>query len=271
MSGARASFRVSPLNFPGLAGAVGAWLRVPLATVTGAGISSLPDVLSNNPAVQGTDAARPPRAAAANGLLVAQGVDDRMSWPANAGNNQLVTWGFAAHIKIDALATGFMALLRCGPTNVAYPAATDSHALGIFTPGQVSLSAFNDATGTLARRCFSTANKLTDTGYVFLTVEYNGAFSTDATKLVMSFDGVADTLSFGNELGAPGAYPASLQGQPGGTDIALLNRRAGANTNPFIGKLGPNIYILGSAMTGVTAGLLTPAARAALSDFERPT
>ena len=65
--------------------------------------------------------------------------------------------------------------------------------------------------------------------------------------------------------------PTTLQGQPGGSNIVLLARRESASSSPVTGDVGPNIYILGSAMPGVTSGLLAPAARVALANFERPT
>lgn len=263
---ARCSFK--GLFNPVQLGVISAWLRVPLAAVTNSGISSLPDVLSSNPAVQSTDAARPPLVAAGNGLLVAQGVDDRLQWPANSTNNQLVTWGFAAHVLLDDVALT-KTLLRIGLATSNWPQATDSLRLAVASTRALFLVLTNDATGVVRRSAGSSAGMLASDRYVFMTVEINLGASGEANQVVMSFDGVADTLTFADDAGTPGAMPAAMQGAV--TDIALLGERINSNRLPFIGHIGPNIYILGSAMPGVTSGLLTPAARVALSNFERPT
>lgn len=269
--GARGSIFPSSLGptDPVLSGVITAWLRVPLATVTGLGMSSLPDVLNSNPAVQATDLARPPQFTSANGLLVGQGVDDRMSWPANAANNQLVTWGFATHMIRDTTTT--QCIFRTGPTTLTQPQPTDSHAIFLGSTSGVQFNAFTDATGTQAYRGLSPAASVSTSAYVFVTVEFDGSQATDPAKLTITLDGVVQTLSFANHVGTPGAMPAALQGQPGGSDIALFGQRTNATTTGFVGKMGPNIYILGSKMAGATEGLLTPAARFSLGSFERPT
>lgn len=252
-----------------LSGVITAWLRVPLATVTGLGISSLPDVLNSNPAVQATDAARPPRVTTTNGLLVARGVDDRMSWPANAANNQLVTWGFATHLIRDTTTT--QAIYRSGLTTSSHPQATDSHSIFLTSGSAFQFLAFTDATGGQARAGTTPAAVLSTSAYRFVTVEFDGSQATDIDKCVITIDGVVQVLLFSNSVGAPGAFPVALQGQPGGTDIALFGQRTNATTSAFVGKMGPNIYILGGKMAGATEGLLTAEARAALGNFERPT
>jgi hypothetical protein len=256
---------------PASVSAITSWHRVPLATVTGSGISSLPDVLNSNPAVQATDAARPPRVASAgNGLLVMQGVNDRLSIPAISGNNQLVTWGFATHILLDDVAATKY-ILRRGVSTGTEPVATDSDVLTILSDESLFFRVHADASGGQIRSAATPAGTLTNAAYRFVTVEFNGNLAAEANRCVITVDAAVQTLSFANSVGTPGAMPAALQGQPAGTDISLLDQRTNAGLSPFIGKMGPNIYFLGAAMPGVTAGLLTPTARAALMNFERPT
>lgn len=266
-SHAQAHFHNPQTPAQGATRATGVLLDVASAVVTGAGISSLPDLMNVNPAVQATDAARPPRVAAGNGVLVAQGVDDRLSLPAIAANNQLVTWGFAAHVLLDDGAVN-KTLLRSGLATANWPQATDSHRLTVISTEALFLVVANDATGAVRRSASSSSSKLSTSAYVFVTCEINLGLTGESNQVVMSFDGIADTLTFADNAGTPGAMPAALQGAA--SDIALLGERTDSNRLPFIGKI-VNLRIFRRAMPGVTAGLLTPAARAILSAQNRPS
>jgi hypothetical protein len=250
--------------------AVTSILEVDLATVTGSGVSSLPDALNSNPAVQATDGARPPRVSAANGLLVMQPSNDLLSLPAISANNQLTTWGFGAHVKLDDLTTSKF-LLRYGPNTTFDPVATDSHNVRVLADESVFLQVFNNALGTSARNAVTPASVLNSTDYKFLTVEINLPLVGEANQVLITTDNVIHALTFGNSIGAPGAMPAALQGQPGGTNIVLFAEWLTSAITPFIGKLGPKLYFFGSAMAGVTRGLLTSDARAFLANHRRPT
>ena len=254
---------------PASISAITSHLNVTTATVTGSGISSLPDLLNSNPAVQATDAARPPRVASANGVLVGQGVDDRMSWPANSANNQLVTWGFATHLIRDTSTT--QGIYRSGLTTSSHPQATDSIALFLTSADGLSILVFADASGGQVRNGAVPGGTFSTTVYKFVTVEYNGAAATEAEKLVATIDGSPVALAFSDNVGTPGAMPSALQGQPAGTDIALWGQRTNATTSAFVGKMGPNIYVLGTKETGATEGLLTGPQRVSLFYYQRPT
>ncbi len=251
-----------------------AMLRVPHSStvVTGLGISSLFDTLNNNPAVQATDGARPPRVASAgNGVLVMQGVDDRLSLPAIAANNGLTNWMFATHLLLDDVAA-VKTLLRYGLSTANSPQATDSHILTVRADESVRLQVFTDALGTSSRGATSSVSKLNNTTYTSLIVEVALGQTGESNKIVMSFDGVPDTLSFADLTGTPGAMPVALQGQPAGTDIAVWGERTNSLRLPFIGKGGPNlIWTAISPMAGVTKGLLTDEARLAISALDRPS
>lgn len=266
----RRSAATGPAFAPTQISAITSILDVATATVTGAGVSSLPDLLNVNPAVQGTDAKRPPRVASAgNGTLLLQPNDDTLTLPAIAANNQLVTWGFATFLRLDDLITTKY-LLRYGPTGAFDPAATDSLNLRILGNEGVFIQVFTNALGTAARSAQTASGALNSSAYTFVTVEFNGNLAAEADRVVITIDGVVQTLSFGNSVGAPGAMPAALQGQPVGTDIVLFSEIASGFT-PYLGSAGPKIYFFGAAMAGVTQGLLTAGARQALSAFQRPT
>jgi hypothetical protein len=127
---------------------------------------------------------------------------------------------------------------------------------------------FNDNTGTLARN--ATWPILNNTAYKFITCELNLGLVGESNQVVISVGGIVQTLTFGNSIGAPGAMPSSLEGQPGGVDIVLLAERSTASNSPLVGEI-VNIYFLGAAMPGATAGLLTPTARISLRNHNRPT
>lgn len=238
--------------------AVRGWLRLAAGTITGAGYSSVPDVLASNPAVQGTDANRPPNLNSTNNLPRADfdGSADHLTWPAASNNNQTVTSGFAAWCEFDTVNNlGGIYSSIVGASGRA-EVSKDSAALIV----NVNISQFSIRRGTVAG-AFSAGTKY------FITWEYNGAEATDALKCTITIGGVVQTVSFTDDTGAPGAMPATLVSTAGPWVIG--SRLTGSG---FLnGKIGPNIYILGSKMTGATEGLLTAAARTALMNFEAPT
>jgi hypothetical protein len=195
-----------------------------------------------------------------------QGLNDALAVPPHAGNNGLIQWGFACHIALDDTTVQHR-ILRVGPGTANDPVATDSHAINIGTTEAISFTAYTDALGTSSYRGVTGVGVISTT-YVFLTVEIDLAAATDAEKCVITIDASIQALTFGNQTGTPNAFPAALQGAP--SDLALMNRRTNASSFPVIGRMGPNIYFLNAKMAGATQGLLTPAARALLADFERP-
>jgi hypothetical protein len=262
--------RRAPFDPSTLSGIIGAILDPAHAStvVTGLGVSSLADELGGSPAVQSTDGLRPPRVSATNGELVLQGVNDVLMWPASSANNQLVTWGWCGHLLLDNL-TASKYLLRYGPGGSTDPVATDSHNLRVLGDESLFLQVFTDATGGQARNASMAGGALDSTSYKFVTLEMNLALVGEANQVVITVEAAVQALNFANSIGAPGAMPAALQGQPGGSDIMLLNNRTNANLAPCIGKLGRQ-YILKAAMPGVTRGLLTTAAREYLRQLRRP-
>lgn len=240
--------------------AVAAWLRFAQGTVTGSGYSSLPDVLASNPATQSTDSLRPPNSNSANGFPRGDfQAADYLSWPVASNNNQTAASGFAAWVEFDTLPASVQCLFGSlnGATNRIEVCAFSSN---LFV--NVFHSQF------VARR--GTASAVLATGTkVFVTWEFDGSGANDAAKCVLTLNGTAQTLAFTDDSGAPGAMPSALVATAGAHAIGA--RRVSDGLSPLDGKVGPNIYILGSKMTGATTGLLTTAARAALMNFEAPT
>ncbi len=267
MGHARRSFKT--FNPDQLASIIGAMLDPGHSgtVVTGAGISSLADAFGGPPATQGTDANRPPRTTASNGVTVMQGVNDRLVLPATSATNQLTKWWWAAHILLDDVTTAKF-LMRYGPTASFDPAATDSHNLRILGDESLFLQVFTNAAGTAARSASGGAAFFNNTSYVFATCEINLDLVGEANQVCMTADAVVKSVTFANSVGAPGAMPAALQGQPAGSDITIWSEVV-AGFGDFVGKSG-RWYIGKGAEPGVTQGCLTPATRANLALFDRP-
>jgi hypothetical protein len=246
---------------PSQLSAVAAWLRLQQGTITGSGYSSVPDVLASNPATQSTDGSRPPNLNSSNALPRADfdGSADFLSWPAVSNNNQTTTWGFAGWFEMDTIAAGQAGFI------CALPGATnriDATRNGGDFLVDVYTSQF------VARRANITSAFSAATKY-FITFEFDGGGATEADRAVLTINAVVQSPTYSNGSGTPpgSTMPTSLISTAG--PYIIGSRTSG--TGFLDGKMGPNLYILGSKMTGATQGLLTTAARAALMGFEQPT
>ena len=112
---------------------------------------------------------------------------------------------------------------------------------------------------TTARRG-ATQTATTAATWTFVTLEYDGSKATDALKCIITIGGTAQTLTFSDSAGAPGAMPATLV-QPTGS--IFIGSRDSVPNQPFVGSIGPNIYILNRQ--------LTASERSQLMNFEEPT
>jgi len=236
---------------------VSAWLRFASGTVTGHGFSSVPDVLNSNPAVQTVDAARPARVLSANGLPLGDfdGTSGRLQWPLNAagtGNNGTSATGFMFWLVPDNV-TGDQRLI----TIWIGGSQTDSTRKLIFEKTGAALRLFI-RDGAVNPEALTGA-VLAIGVPVCVGFEFNGALGTSAAKVVITVNGVAVAST-------NGAMPTTLTVCAGDLTIGAYG-----SSLLFDGRMGPNILVLGSAMAGVTSGLLTPAARLALANFEAPT
>jgi peptidoglycan hydrolase-like protein with peptidoglycan-binding domain len=256
--GARGSFR--GLFNPANVSAVSAWLRFAQGTITGSGFSSVPDVLASNPATQSTDALRPPLNNTANGLQRGDfAASDFLSWPAASNNNQTAASGFATWVEFDALPVSVQCLFG------SLVGATNRIELCAFS-NNLFVNVFHSQ--FVARRGTASA-ALTAGTKLFVTWEYDASGANDAAKCVLTLNASPLTLAFTDDSGAPGAMPSALVATAG--PHAIGARRVSDGLSPVDGKMGPNIFILGSKMAGATTGLLTTEARTNLMNFEAPT
>lgn len=241
--------------------AITAWLRLADGTITGSGYSSVPDKYASNPAVQGTDANRPPNLNSANALPRADfdGTADHLLWPAAANNNGTSFWGFAAWVEPDVVTAGIRGFL-CATPGASNKIEVIRSAADLLV--DVYHSQFVSRRGAVAA-ALSAATK------VFLTTEFAADGANEAAQLTITLNASAQTVTFSDSSGTPGAMPAALPTASG--NITIGCRNSGGVTGFLDGKIGPNIWILGSRMAGATQGLLTTSARNALMNFERPT
>lgn len=215
-------------------------------------VNSIPDIYSGN-AITANHFSRQPTG---NSDYTLQWASDGMV--GNAISN-LVHWGWAAWLLPNSL-SGQGSLIRMGAATTAEPfVAGDALRLEVFD-GQIDLNVCLDATGANIRR--ATSGVLLSTSVPkFLTVECAFDAATDAEKVVVTVDGVVQSISFGVFAGTAAAMPATLQACPA---VSMFDRRTNATATTFAGRTGRNIFILGGKEPGATLGLLTPFGRRAL-------
>jgi hypothetical protein len=244
-------------------GPLSAWLRVVNATLVSGDVSSLPDSLNVNPAVQSVAGRRPTAENSAGNALPCMrfAANDVLSWPLNASNNGVSNTGFGLWMKPDSIATADQRLVTI---QSGTGGASDNHlTLRLLTSTLSGMAFITTANG---RNATGTSPALT-TGWQFVTVEYEAAAATESLRLTLTVNGTVSTRAFSN-IGAGGTL-GSLPAVTG--NILFGNTQdSAAPLNPFSGLIGPNIYALSSKMTGAT-GLLAASARAALMNFEAPT
>lgn len=238
--------------------AVSAILSVPNATLVSGDISSLPDLLNANPAVQTVAARRPTLELSAGNRLPCMrfATNDVLSWPItaqSAGGTSQAGWGL--WVKLDA-ASGSQSLI-----NITTSTGASGTKLRMGTSvATVTCRASPDGT---AIKTNTTGNVL-DTGWHFITFEYDSTAGTDAAKMTVTFDGVSvGTVAGGATLGA-------LFAATGNILIGNLQDAASA-LSPLNGLIGPQIYAFASKTAGATTGLMSSAERASLMAYEAPT
>jgi hypothetical protein len=249
-------------SFPANFSVLSAWLRVANATVTGSGVSSLPDVLNANPAVQATDSKRPPLGTSANGLpILTFNGSQMLQWPLIPANNGTSALGCAFWYKpgiVNDFQMPFGITAEAGSTAVykfMFPQPTNALALKCFFSG-----VGNGRNGQ--------SSLVLNVGqWYFVTGEYY-SIGTEAVRHVLTIDGVVLSLTYSNDnSGGSG----NLSAASGNAIIGSSNTTGGLPALATGAALGPNIYTFNNKMAGATEGLLTPAARIALMNYEAPT
>jgi hypothetical protein len=234
-------------------GPLSAWLRVSQSTVTGLGVSSLPDSFNTNPAVQATDAKRPAKGTSANALaILTPDGGDALQWPLNASNNSATQLGFGIWFNPVSL-TGQEVLISL---DVSSSGGATANKMQFSRNGNV-LHVFVWQAGVLA--FLASTTNLVAGAWHFLTMECD----TPSQSLVVSVGGVttSSVLPTTTPLQAVTGNAVLLADQVNPVFIAVSSGS----------KVGPNIYAFNAKMPGATVGLLTAAARTALMSFEVPT
>jgi hypothetical protein len=189
--------------------------------------------------VQTTDARRPPNSTSVNGLPIALFTDDFLSWPLSAPNNSATKNGFACWCK--STLSGLQNL------KVIWGAGGGASAnkLDFFLNG-AGLSYLMESGGTASIASLMSANT-----WHFVTVEYDGTQGSNATRCLVTVDGVI--------LGTTNtAVPTSQPTPSGNASIG------GFAASQFLnGALGPNFFELNRQ--------LTTTERNNLMNFEVPT
>lgn len=227
--------------------AVTGWLRLaaPGTTTLGSGYNNVVDVLNANPAVQTDDTRRPAASVSANGLPIMTFVDDFLSWPLNASNNQSVALGFAGWLKAADIVTN---------KTIAITGLTAGGASANKVLYMLNNASYRTDAMTVDRHALTGA--VADTGWHFVTYEINCATTPETAQAIITLDTVVQAVSFSSDT----AWPVSL-GTPTGNMFIGATTLAGAS--PWVGFMGPNLYALGRQ--------LTAAERTTLFNFERPT
>jgi hypothetical protein len=243
----------SPAN---LEGVVTSWFRLAQGTITGAGYSSIPDLLdAGNPLVQAADAQRPPGGTSSNGLPIIAAVDDFMPVAVTAARANVTTWGFWAWVRQGATANNMHSF------RAANGASANRHTLFWQTTGTELVAEISAPGGS---RFVGTTGHAA-AAWHFITIEFNGNRAGDA-RCILTVDGVVPgTLGYATGTGIA-EMPATMTAITGAGSMFAL----GAAGPFYVGDWGPNFGFLGGAMAGATEGLLTAAARTSLMNFERP-
>ena len=208
--------------------AITAWLRVANSTVTGAGISSLPDVLNVNPAVQGTDANRPALGTSANGLSLITGASGKvLTWPLAASNNATSQWGIAMHIR-SPLSTAARAFWGVRGGNGA---DIDRIFVRVGTDESVNAQVFIDASN--ARQGATAASQIGDNTWHHVTIEFDGTAVAEAAKLTITVDTAVKALTLRNPVGAGAMYASGER-----HESHEASRDGGRGGNPIGGRAG---------------------------------
>lgn len=236
-------------------GVVSSWFRLAAGTITGSGYSSVPDILdAASPATQGTDARRPPAAVSANGFPIVTVASHALVIPVTAARYGTTKWGFWGWFRRNTGADNLSSASAVSGSSV------DRLFMGYVSTNYRALVVSPDGSQTRAADVPSgTINT-----WKFMTVEYNADFAGDLA-MCMTVDGTPIVPTFS---GALGAIPATLRAVTGNSSFGAISA---AGSLPFVGSIGGNWGFLGGAMAGVTTGLLTPAARTQLMNFEAPT
>jgi hypothetical protein len=258
-----ANFYTSAAAFvPSGVSAVSAWLRVASATSDVNGISSVPDAMNTNPAVQSVDARKPVVENSANGLPCMRfATNDVLRWPITAQSSASDYAGWGLWVKTDSTATT-QRLMRIstgtGGGSALKLAVNAPFSGGTLTGSGATAAAPGGVTRSVA------GGTLVALAWAFWTIEWDKDGASDSARLTLTKDGVlVGTLATNVATGSLVTATGNILIGNGGDDVTA--------SSPYNGLIGPNIYAFGSKMAGAEFGLLTTAARTALRTYQQPT
>jgi hypothetical protein len=230
------------------------WLRVANATVTGAGVSDLPDMLGGSAATQTTDAARPPLGASGNGLPILQFSGTQwMAHPLqNAVNNNADFLGVGLWLRTPLSAAG----RAIYAIRSAAGGASAHRAFWQILSGEDVLVDVN-LDNANARRLRTAASQIGDNTWQFCVLGIQCSLAGDA-RTIMSIGSTVYTATY-SAVGVAAEMPATLVTPTGD---AFLGASSIVPATPFTGDMGPNIYFFNRQLTAPEL--------AALMAFEQP-
>lgn len=217
-------------------------------------ISSVPDTLNTNPATQST-AGRRPTGGSDGGITWDGG--DVLVWPLVTNQNKNTsTMGVALWFNPASVLTNqtlFAIFDGAGGASARMFRLTA-------TAANIRLDVYS--TGITGRRGTASA-VFTESVPAFVTAEFNGVLGDESTSHVITVDGVVQSLSF-SALNV-GTFNATLQDATGNALIGGFTDSDTPSEPISVGCRNGRDTIVGtSAMSGVTEGIWTPAARLAL-------
>lgn len=238
-------------------GAVSSWFSLahPSSVITGAGYSSIHDILNPSSALtQSTDARRPPAGTPANGYPIITSTTGVMSCPVIAARANVTTWGFWGWLKQSSTADQMLSYRTVSGANV-----NRHHMFWNLSGTRLTVEVYSGA----GSRFVDIASQAVGT-WKFITLEFNGNRSGDA-RCIITANGAIPTQNYATASGVS-EMPATLNAITGaGTTMGL-----GSGGPFFVGSWGTNFGFFASAMSGASQGLLTTAARLALMNYQRP-
>jgi hypothetical protein len=250
-------YSLSAANF----GPLGAWFRVADAISDVNGVSAIPDALNASSAVQSVNARKPSLGVSSNGLPVLNfAAGNVLTLPIAAFNNNQAAYGVGFWLKATsvALQTVFSVRLASGGAN------HDQIRFGFESAGSLFTTAYvSDGNG---RKGVTNGSGYSAGVWRFITLEYYGAAGSESQRLSLYLDAnpTRATLTFASE-GAGG----TLGALPAATGNILIGSEIDGSLNPFVGQIGPHIYIFTARAAGTSNGLLF--SRAGLMAHEAPT
>ncbi len=237
--GARKSYKSERGFLPSDSSALVGWHKIANATVTGSGVSSLPNEFGS-PAVQTIDSARPPLSTSGNGFPIMQfdGARYLVDPLQTAINNNANFFGMGLWLR-SPLNTVVRSIYSV--RNTAGSANAERMAWQIASSELVFVDFFLDNSN---RRRLSTNAAQALGGWEFWTIAHQGSLSGDA-RVLQHKNGVIPASTY-SAVGVAAEEPATLVTPTGN---AFIGVRTTALLEPFIGDIGPNIYFYNRQLT----------------------